>query len=97
LIVFGGWTGNADVNSGGIYDPGSDTWAATSTTGSPSGREDASAVFTGSAMIVWGGYDGTHDVNSGGIYTPPVIPCPKNRGCVLAVGEPDPAVLSPRP
>ncbi len=59
MIVWGGARDNLFVtlayNSGGIYDPASDTWSATSTTGAPSGRYQHSAVWTGARMIVFGG------------------------------------------
>ena len=55
MIVWGGWTGSADPNTGGIYDPATDTWTATSTVGAPTARAGHTAVWTGSKMIVWGG------------------------------------------
>jgi N-acetylneuraminic acid mutarotase len=44
-----------DVNSGGRYAPGSDSWMATNTTGAPEPRTNQTAVWTGREMIVWGG------------------------------------------
>ncbi len=58
LIVWGGSTGIPAigyVNSGGRYDPVSDTWSQTSTAQAPSARVSQSAVWTGREMIVWGG------------------------------------------
>ncbi len=52
------------------YDPSTDTWTATSTSGAPSGRSAHTTVWTGSEMIAWGGYDGKADVNTGGKYNP---------------------------
>jgi hypothetical protein len=46
------------VNTGGRYNPGTDSWTPTSTTDAPLSREDHTAVWTGSQMIVWGGWDG---------------------------------------
>jgi len=46
-----------------------DTWTATSTTNAPSGRQQHTAVWTGSEMIVWGG-DHSIFVNTGGRYNP---------------------------
>ena len=43
------------TNTGGRYDPGTDSWVATSTTGAPAARGWPTAVWTGSEMIVWGG------------------------------------------
>ena len=70
MIVWGG----ADVsgnyfNTGGRYDPGTDSWTATNTTNAPSARY-APAVWTGSEMIVWGGFDGSNVLNTGGRYNP---------------------------
>jgi hypothetical protein len=63
------------VNKGGLYDPVTDTWAASSlTTGSgpnvPSARSDHTAVWTGSEMIVWGGGGGGGYLITGGRYNP---------------------------
>jgi N-acetylneuraminic acid mutarotase len=58
MIVWGG----ADTlalnffNTGGRYNPGTDSWAATTTTDAPTGRAYHTAVWTGSEMLVWGGY-----------------------------------------
>ncbi len=59
------------TNTGGVYNPETNTWSATATTGAPLARTDHVAVSTGSAMIVFGGVnaDGGR-LNSGGIYTP---------------------------
>jgi len=69
LIVFGGTTANASnhVNTGGRYDPATDAWSPTTTTGAPSTRSWHSAVWTGSEMIVWGGRGPN---NTGGRYAP---------------------------
>jgi N-acetylneuraminic acid mutarotase len=69
------WGGNnlidGDLNTGGRYNPATDSWIATSTANAPAPRELPTAVWTGSEMIVWGGFnfiDG--DVNTGGRYNP---------------------------
>ena len=48
------------LDSGGVYDPGTDTWTPTATDGAPAPRVDHTAVWTGTGgrMIVWGGGDG---------------------------------------
>ena len=43
------------LNTGGRYNPGTDSWTATSTTNAPAARYVHTAVWTGSEMIVWGG------------------------------------------
>ena len=56
MIVWGGGPGlNTYYNTGGRYNPGTDSWTATSTTGAPTGRAYHTAVWSGSEMIVWGG------------------------------------------
>ena len=48
-----------------------DSWTATNTTNTPTGRLDHTAVWTGSEMIVWGGFDDSFTfVNTGGRYNP---------------------------
>jgi len=67
MIVWGGSSGGV-LNTGGVYDPDTDTWTATSTTNAPTGRYDHTAVWTGSRMIVWGGLFPL--TNTGGVYDP---------------------------
>ncbi|HQQ78585.1 MAG TPA: hypothetical protein PLB01_14615 [Thermoanaerobaculia bacterium] len=59
-------------NSGGLYDPATDSWAATSTgTNVPSARRYAHCVWTGSEVLVWGGEDASlAALNTGGRYNP---------------------------
>jgi hypothetical protein len=72
MIIWGGTELATDVtDTGGIYDPATDTWKAMSTIGAPSARDWHTAVWTGSKMIVWGGGAGGYGyVNTGGIYDP---------------------------
>jgi N-acetylneuraminic acid mutarotase len=56
MIVWGGATSDFDTNTGGQYDPASNTWTATTTASAPSSRALAAAVWTGSKMVVWGGW-----------------------------------------
>ena len=58
-------------NDGGRYNPGTDTWVATTTTGAPDGRSSHTAIWTGTEMIVWGASDYTiGGKNTGGRYNP---------------------------
>src|SRR5205809_2389343 len=57
-------------NTGGRYNPITDSWTATSTTGAPTGRGGHRAVWTDSEIIVWGGYAGGGVLNTGGKYNP---------------------------
>jgi N-acetylneuraminic acid mutarotase len=70
MIVWGGESRHSIVNTGGRYDPVSDSWTKTSNTNAPTAREFHTAVWTGSEMIVWGGFDGSTSVNTGGRYNP---------------------------
>src|SRR5437588_8394618 len=71
MIVWGGFAlaGNGYVNTGGRYNPSTDSWTATSLTNAPTARTQHTAVWTGSEMIVWGGYSGSY-LNTGGRYNP---------------------------
>ncbi len=74
VILPGGGTGQRLVNTGGRYNPWTDAWLPTSTSGHvPYPRDNQTAVWTGSQMIVWGGWAGTSEVSlrvlgSGGAY-----------------------------
>jgi N-acetylneuraminic acid mutarotase len=73
MIVWGGASSLSDpvyFNTGGRYNPSTDSWTATSTTNAPTARSSHTAVWTGSEMIVWGGFNGTQTVNTGGRYNP---------------------------
>jgi N-acetylneuraminic acid mutarotase len=70
MIVWGGVVYNPtqEFNTGGRYNPGTDSWTATTTANAPTARHGHTAVSTGSEMIVWGGYGITGYVNTGGRY-----------------------------
>jgi N-acetylneuraminic acid mutarotase len=75
MIVWGGFINgqgnNSWLNTGGKYNPATDTWTSISTDNAPAGRYLHKAVWTGSEMIVWGG-NGVDYVllNDGGRYDP---------------------------
>ncbi len=73
MIVWGGYfydTLDRYLNTGGKYNPSTDTWVPTSTgLNCPTGRNRHAAVWTGAEMIVWGGYGGSY-WNTGGRYNP---------------------------
>ena len=58
------------LNTGGRYNPSTDSWTATSTTNAPGRRRLHTAVWTGSEMIVWGGWNISTYYNTGGKYNP---------------------------
>ncbi|PYL67049.1 MAG: hypothetical protein DMF20_04640, partial [Verrucomicrobia bacterium] len=59
------------LNTGGKYDPSTDTWVATAAVNAADARAAHTAVWTNSQMIVWGGFNFTNgDLNSGARYNP---------------------------
>jgi len=56
MIVWGGLvnTAGGGVNTGGRYNPSTDSWFATSTSDAPAARYSHTAVWTGTEMIIWG-------------------------------------------
>jgi hypothetical protein len=70
MIVLAGYNGST-LNSGGRYNPSTDSWLTTTTNGAPSKRYGHTTVWTGSEMVVWGGQNtsGTY-ISSGGRYNP---------------------------
>jgi hypothetical protein len=69
MMVWGGYDGSTyGLNTGGKYNPGTDSWIATSTTNAPAGRVAHSAIWDGSEMILWGGANLSNVMNSGGRY-----------------------------
>ncbi len=62
MVVWGGGGlhpsfGLSSLNSGGIYDPATDTWNATATAGAPAGRVGHASVWTGTRLIIFSGQD----------------------------------------
>jgi N-acetylneuraminic acid mutarotase len=75
MIVWGGERGGGKpptrFDTGGRYDPSTDSWTATTLTNAPAARADHTAVWTGSEMIVWGGVGAFNQgLNTGGRYNP---------------------------
>jgi hypothetical protein len=71
MIVWGGAdAGGASVNTGGRYNPTTDSWAPTSTGSNvPAPRRSHTGLWTGAEMIVWGGSDAS-ELDTGGRYNP---------------------------
>src|SRR5438132_353937 len=72
VIDLSGWSGadwNSSLNTGGRYNPSTDSWTATSTGNAPDARSSHTAVWASTEMIVWGGSNGS-DLNTGGRYNP---------------------------
>ncbi len=72
VIVWGGLGCGANCrwNTGGRYNPGTDSWTPTSINNAPAARSRHTAVWTGTKMIVWGGTDQTNYLHTGGRYDP---------------------------
>src|SRR2546427_786306 len=72
MIVGGGASsGPTYFNTGGRYNPTTDSWTASSITNAPGARAVHTAVWTGSEMIIWGGgTGGSTFFNTGGRYNP---------------------------
>jgi N-acetylneuraminic acid mutarotase len=73
MIIWGGFDNGGYANTGGRYNPNTNSWTATSLTGAPSPRQEHTAVWTGTEMIVWGGYFFDfmgHTLATGGRYNP---------------------------
>lgn len=79
MIVWGGQSTSSTsphTNTGGSYDPVTDTWSPVTLTGAPGSRTRHTAVWDGTKMIVWGGYSGSPIsptlpiTNTGGVLTP---------------------------
>ncbi len=75
MIVWGGrgCNNNCNLNSGGRYNPVTDSWTAISTSNAPSPRFKFTVVWAGNEMIVWGGTDAIPNaalLRTGGRYNP---------------------------
>jgi hypothetical protein len=90
MIVWGGYSYDAGgrQNTGSRYDPGTDTWAATSTAGAPALWSHTS-VWTGSRMLVWGDYTGPDPdlITAGGSYTPDTSVDHDGDGYTVCAGD----------
>ena len=66
MIVWGGDTASGQTDTGSIYNPSTDTWSATPLTDAPTGRNEHTAIWTGTEMIVWGGRTSSSTVTDTG-------------------------------
>src|SRR5262249_3199385 len=104
MIVWGGADFVGFFNTGGRYNPGTNSWTATSTSNATA-RTSHQAVWnwTGSEMIVWGGYvnDVHHFSNTGGRYcaqsgSPTPTPTPTPTATATASSTPTPTATAGR-
>src|SRR5204862_2773704 len=70
IILGGAASGNPNLNTGGRYNPATDSWMATNIANAPSGRNGQTAVWTGTEMIIWG------ELSTGGRYCAQTGPSP---------------------
>jgi hypothetical protein len=70
MIVWGGWGDSSLVNTGGRYNPATDTWLPMNIIGAPSRAQQGGRGWTGTRMVVWGGSTNAGDTNTGGRYDP---------------------------
>ncbi|HKP03665.1 MAG TPA: hypothetical protein VJU77_09935 [Chthoniobacterales bacterium] len=73
MIVWGGELGGGSgfTNTGGRYNPSTDSWIATGTANAPGSRKYHTAIWTGTEMLVWGGvFLSSGPTNTGGRYNP---------------------------
>src|SRR6476646_8002836 len=73
MIVWGGYSCDAssELNTGGKYNPCTNSWTSTSVVSAPEARDYQTAIWTGSEMIVWGGHSNeVGEFNTGGRYNP---------------------------
>jgi len=62
---------NLGLQTGGRYNPNTDSWKPTATDGAPDGRLYYAAAWTGEEMIAWGGGDQrSGNLRTGGRYNP---------------------------
>ncbi|MBN2507344.1 MAG: immunoglobulin domain-containing protein, partial [Verrucomicrobia bacterium] len=69
MLVWGGrahfdWLNHFDT--GGRYDPATDTWRPMSAEGAPAPRSQMAAVWTGSELLVWGGMANNYGAHADG-------------------------------
>src|SRR5439155_7884835 len=65
------WGGAHDVNvillnTGGRYDPSTNSWTATTTNNAPVPRYSHTAIWSDNEMVVWGGVGASSNLNTGG-------------------------------
>ena len=71
MIVWGGYGENGTpMNSGGKYNPATDSWTPVSDGDARQQRSIHTAIWTGSEMIVWGGTHRGNNLQTGGRYNP---------------------------
>ncbi|MGV8039662.1 MAG: S-layer homology domain-containing protein [Thermoanaerobaculaceae bacterium] len=79
MIVWGGFVkvppfSYEPTDSGGVYDPVTDTWTSTVNSGAPAARGSHAGLWTGNRLLVWGGCRlvaaAWEHLNTGALYDP---------------------------
>lgn len=70
MAVWGGGSGSSDFGDGALYNPATNKWTATSSSGAPSARQSHTVIWTGTEMVVWGGFGGGAYLGDGARYRP---------------------------
>ncbi|MBK8622227.1 MAG: hypothetical protein IPN79_10805 [Saprospiraceae bacterium] len=72
MIVWGGGrnSGTLYYNTGGKYNPTTNTWLATTLINVPAARRDFAGCWTGTKWVIWGGSSNFAGINSGAFYDP---------------------------
>lgn len=98
MFVWGGIDGDSKLlNSGGAYDPTTDTWREVNLNGAPTARELANCVAMDGGVFVWSGADAAGLLDSGAVWDPSSDtwssisdnnePPPRVRGIAFWTGE----------
>lgn len=76
LLVWGGYDSTSSLNTGGLYNPATNTWRATTLDNAPSPRGSMAAnsqmqgIWTGKYLLIWGGENASSIHTDGGWYDP---------------------------
>ncbi len=74
MIVWGGESGGAAVNNGGMYNPSTNSWTVVSNAGAPAPRQKHTAIWCPglNRLIIWGGSSTAFsgEMNTGAVFNP---------------------------
>jgi hypothetical protein len=100
MVVWGGYDPPNFFNTGGRYNPFTDSWTAVDTTNVPNARFDHTAVWDEREMIVWGGFEddglptptpgAVSQTRSSVLISQPVPVATGGRYCAQSLGTPTP-------
>ena len=70
MIIWGGNSGDVNLNTGACYNPKTETWRTIPTINAPTARKLHTALWTGAVMVVWGGEGNDGNSTDWGHYNP---------------------------